>query len=799
MTQERGTVEDRYEIALAIGRGNSLRATTERALSAYVEKLGCSGGAVLERPESSREYRLIESQPGDPAADSGLQAGIEHLRTGSVEGGLPVRGESGDGAQYCVMSLPSFGAIVLATPEQAFEEATVAVLAPLNEKLAAACREQRTETALREDRDRFEALFETIQEPLVHAVFRENEPIVKRINAAFEETFGYSAEEAIGESVNELIVPPEERARDEAQSLDEYALEGRTMTREVRRETADGMGDFLFRGAPVETGGDHEHFGMYVDITEKKTRQRRLEQLYEETEQIFTANSRQAVCRYALAAADGLIGASTAGVHLYDRSAEALVPTATNQRAEAVFEGESGPYTDRNTVVWEVYDSGEPAMIHDMEQFDGRLPGGETPVESLIVLPLGKHGVFIVSATGADAFDEIDFDFLRLLSALVETALDRTTRTEGLEEIQGLTRDTLAVDTHEEVAEAVLARIPEVLDMPLSTIWEYDAGQDALVPLAATEKASEVFDEIPTFSTDDSIVWQAFQDGEIRLIPDVDAHSDVHNKDTIIGSEIVVPIGEFGVLITGSTYSDSFGESERRLLETLSANVETTMRLTSRRRELELLDQVLARILRHNIRNVLTIIKGFARQIQQEGNREAAAHAQRIIDRSESLQSTAEHARDIRHIITNRERREEFPLQAVVERVVTTVRSEYPSVRVRTTFDAEPTVLVHPDLPVAVRHLVENGIEHAEEETTPQIEITVSTSNDGAVLEIADNGPGIPDHEIEVLETHGESALEHGSGAGLWLIDRIVNYSDATIEFDRTDDGSVATITFEQA
>ena len=126
-------------------------------------------------------------------------------------------------------------------------------------------------------------------------------------------------------------------------------------------------------------------------------------------------------------------------------------------------------------------------MIHDTEQFDGRLPGGETPVGSLIVLPLGKHGVFIVSATGADAFDEIDFDFLRLLSALVETALDRTTRTEGLEEIQGLTRDTLAVDTHEEVAEAVLARIPEVLDMPLSAIWEYDAGQDALVPLAATE------------------------------------------------------------------------------------------------------------------------------------------------------------------------------------------------------------------------------------------------------------------------------------------------------------------------
>jgi len=798
MTQERGSVEDRYRIALAIGRGDSVRTTAERSLSAYLEHLGCNGGAVLERRASTGEYRVIASVPGEPKTDSAVGAGIERLRSGSGGESLPVRGEGSDGSRYCVLALPSFGALVLASSEPAFDDATLEALSPLNEKLAAACRDQRTESALGEDRNRFGALFETIQEPLVHAVFREDKPIVKRVNTAFEETFGYTAEEAVGKSVNDLIVPPEEEARDEAESLDEYAREGRTMTREVRRETVDGMGDFLFRGAPVETGDDHEHFAMYVDITEKKARQRRLEQLYEETEHIFTASSREAVCRHALAAADRLVGSPIAGIHLYDRSSEALVPVATNETAGVVFDGEPGPYADRGSIVWEVYDSGEPAMIENTDRFDGRLPGGETPVGSLIVLPLGRHGVFIVSALETGGFDEIDFDFLRLLSALVETALDRTQRTEGLEGIQGVTRETLEADTHEEVAEAVLARIPKVLDMPLSSIWEYDGGQDALVPLAGTEKASELFDEIPTFSTDQSIAWRAFQDGEIRLIPDIDAHSDIHNEDTIIGSEIVVPIGEFGVLITGSTYADSFGESERRLLETLSANLETTMRLTSRRRELELLDQVLARILRHNIRNVLTIIKGFARQIQQDGDREAAAHAQRIIDRSDSLQATAEHAREIRHIVTSRDRREELTLPAVVDRVVMTIQSEYPSARIETEFDAQPTVLVHPDLPVALRHLVENGIEHAEDGTSPQIEIVVSETADGAVLKVADNGPGIPDHEVDVLDKHGESALEHGSGAGLWIVDRVVDYSDATIEFDRTDHGTVATITFER-
>jgi signal transduction histidine kinase len=102
-------------------------------------------------------------------------------------------------------------------------------------------------------------------------------------------------------------------------------------------------------------------------------------------------------------------------------------------------------------------------------------------------------------------------------------------------------------------------------------------------------------------------------------------------------------------------------------------------------------------------------------------------------------------------------------------------------------------VTAHPELGAAVRHLVRNGFEHNTSER-PRVEVTVTDTDDGPTVEVADNGPGIAPSEVEILEEHRESALEHGSGAGLWIVDRVIEYSDALLEFERTD-GTRATIT----
>ena len=42
-----------------------------------------------------------------------------------------------------------------------------------------------------------------------------------------------------------------------------------------------------------------------------------------------------------------------------------------------------------------------------------------------------------------------------------------------------------------------------------------------------------------------------------------------------------------------------------------------------------------------------------------------------------------------------------------------------------------------------------------------------------------------------------ESDLQHGSGAGLWLVDRLADYSNASVEFT-VEDGTAVRLTFPQ-
>jgi len=99
-----------------------------------------------------------------------------------------------------------------------------------------------------------------------------------------------------------------------------------------------------------------------------------------------------------------------------------------------------------------------------------------------------------------------------------------------------------------------------------------------------------------------------------------------------------------------------------------------------------------------------------------------------------------------------------------------------------------------------VLHLVENGLEHGvkADPSAEQVRINTYEADGKTVIEVEDDGPGIPEDELAVLDRHGESALEHGSGVGLWLVDRIVEYSEATIEFE-TRPGTTARIHLEQA
>ena len=187
------------------------------------------------------------------------------------------------------------------------------------------------------ERDRFQGPFAAIPEPVVEVDVADDGASLRDVNAAFEDTFGYEASEVVGGDLNEVIVPDDECLRTEAEAIDEWAAAGEQLTWEVRRETTDGVRDFLFRSAPIEHDGEvAEQFGLYVDITERKRYERTLEQQNERLEEFTSAVSHD--LRGPLSTAEGrleLARADCDSPHL-DAVSDAMEITAARDEGRPV-------------------------------------------------------------------------------------------------------------------------------------------------------------------------------------------------------------------------------------------------------------------------------------------------------------------------------------------------------------------------------------------------------------------------------------------------------------------------------
>jgi len=70
-----------------------------------------------------------------------------------------------------------------------------------------------TKRAFGPKRDHLLALFSNVPDPAIAYDYVDGEPIVHRVNDAFEETFAYDADRVVGESVDDYIVPPATRPK----------------------------------------------------------------------------------------------------------------------------------------------------------------------------------------------------------------------------------------------------------------------------------------------------------------------------------------------------------------------------------------------------------------------------------------------------------------------------------------------------------------------------------------------------------------------------------------------------------
>jgi diguanylate cyclase (GGDEF)-like protein/PAS domain S-box-containing protein len=133
-----------------------------------------------------------------------------------------------------------------------------------------------TEGALEHERAYLEQLFESSPAGLALV---DPEDRVLRVNSEFMRLFGYTAEEAVGRTVQELIVSKGQER--EALSITRRVARGERVRLDTVRRHKDGSPvDVSVQGVPITLHGDQiAVYGIYQDITERKGMEQALRRL----------------------------------------------------------------------------------------------------------------------------------------------------------------------------------------------------------------------------------------------------------------------------------------------------------------------------------------------------------------------------------------------------------------------------------------------------------------------------------------------------------------------------------------
>jgi PAS domain S-box-containing protein len=126
-------------------------------------------------------------------------------------------------------------------------------------------------------RDRFQALFDNVPIPIVGVEFVGETPVVRAVNPAFTEVFGFDRRTIVGQSLAEYVVPPDEDLDPVDTPLGpEEAEEGAWDSDVVELETVDGRREFIRLTAPVDRGPARDGYAIYIDVTVQRQRRERL-------------------------------------------------------------------------------------------------------------------------------------------------------------------------------------------------------------------------------------------------------------------------------------------------------------------------------------------------------------------------------------------------------------------------------------------------------------------------------------------------------------------------------------------
>lgn len=342
-----------------------------------------------------------------------------------------------------------------------------------------------------------------------------------------------------------------------------------------------------------------------------------------------------------------------------------------------------------------------------------------------------------------------------------------------LDALHAATRRLMDAECKQSVCHVAVETAGDVLGLPLNAIWLYDENTHSLRPTAETAETLELLGEHPTFTPGNSLSWQVFESGDARRFDDVRDEHGVHNQETPIRSEMILPLGEYGVMNIGSTTASVFDESDVYVAKILAANTEAALERAEREQTLQSQNERLSEfvsVVSHDLRNPLNVAVGRLDLATEDCESEHLESAAIALDRMDEL---------ITHLLTLAQQGKHIGQMSSVQldEIAATAWTNVDTADA--TLDVADTYSTWADrerLSQLLENLFRNAVVHAGHDAA--VRVGALPENVGFYVE--DDGPGLPPDGRRCVFDYGYTTAD-GNGLGLAIVQAVAEAHGWTV------------------
>jgi len=208
-----------YEISMSLGLTLDLRKMVKTALSAYLKKLNCGAGSVLQFSAIPGEKISLNKVYSIPRNFDKVENYEKMIKTilpqdypvdqAKLLQIFPKKYQSESGKNIIIMSLHGFGLLVLAKGGDSFDDYILNSVRQLNLKFAQACRACVQNEALQKSEEKYRSIFNSIQD--VYAEVDAASGVILEISPSIKQISGFSREDMLGRNINDFYARQEQR------------------------------------------------------------------------------------------------------------------------------------------------------------------------------------------------------------------------------------------------------------------------------------------------------------------------------------------------------------------------------------------------------------------------------------------------------------------------------------------------------------------------------------------------------------------------------------------------------------